>query len=232
MENTMKTRKPGNSQLDVSAIGLSHRYGPATEKMTSAPTPHDSTRRAVMAVLASLPFGSFAAGTRSDGEVRRAGSRTLVAYFSRSGNTRVVAGLIHRALGTDLVEILPALPYPEDYLVTVEQARQERDRGFEPVLEAKALNMDAYDIVYLGFPIWGETTPSVIRSFLKTHDLSGKSVIPFVTHGGYGLGNSQSVLASHAPTARLHSGFSMRADQERQTMNLVTSWLSEIKADG
>lgn len=192
---------------------------------------HDATRRAVMTALASLPLSSSAAKTSGGGEVQRV-ARTLVAYFSRSGNTRVVAGLIHRALGTDLFEIRPASPYPEDYPATVEQARQQRDRGFEPALEAKVPDMAAYDTVYLGFPIWGETTPPVIRSFLKAHDLSGKTVIPFVTHGGYGLGNSQSVLASHAPKARLHRSFSMQADQERQTMNRVTSWLSEIKANG
>lgn len=185
-----------------------------------------------MTALASLPLGSCAAGTGSSGEMRQGGSRTLVAYFSRSGNTRVVAGLIHRELGADLFEIRPASPYPEDYLATVEQARQERDRNFEPILEAKVSNMAAYDTVYLGFPVWGETTPPVIRSFLKVHDLSGKTLIPFVTHGGYGLGNSQSVLASHAPKAELRRGFSLEADQERKTMNRVKSWLSEIDPKG
>ena len=180
-----------------------------------------------MTALASLPLSSYAAKTNSGGEMRRTGSPTLVAYFSRSGNTRVVAGLIQRALNTDLFEILPASPYPEEYLATVEQARQERDRGFEPILETRVHNMVAYDTVYLGFPIWGETAPPVIRSFLKVHDLSGKNVIPFVTHGGYGLGDSRSVLASHAPTALLREGFSMQADQERQTMETVTSWLKK-----
>lgn len=184
-----------------------------------------------MTALSSLPLGS-SAPTTSGGEMRQVGSRTLVAYFSRSGNTRVVAGLIHRALGTDLFEIRPATPYPEDYVATVEQARQERDRGFEPALETKVPKVAAYDTVYLGFPIWGETAPPLIRSFLKAHDLSGKTVIPFVTHGGFGLGNSQSVLSSHAPKARLRRGFSMQADQERQTMNQVKGWLSEIKANG
>nr|WP_246197571.1 flavodoxin [Pseudoxanthomonas sacheonensis] len=158
--------------------------------------------------------------------MRQVGSRTLVAYFSRSGNTRVVAGLIHRGLGTDLFEIRPASPYPEDYLATVEQARQERDRGFEPTLEAQVPDMAAYDTVYLGFPIWGETAPPVVRSFLKAHGLAGKTLIPFITHGGYGLGNSQSVLVGHAPEARLQRGFSMEADQERRTMNRVKNWLS------
>jgi flavodoxin len=183
----------------------------------------------MMTALALLPLSTCAAstGSDSDSETKQTGSRTLVAYFSRSGNTRVVAGLIHRGLDTDLFEIRPASSYPEDYLATVEQARQERDRGFEPDLAANVPNMAAYDTVYLGFPIWGETAPPVIRSFLKTHDLAGKTLIPFVTHGGYGLGNSQLVLASHAPKARLRRGFSMAADQERQTMNRVNSWLSE-----
>ncbi len=116
------------------------------------PPPPDRTRRAVMTALASLPLGGCAASSGGGGEARQVGSRRLVAYFSRSGNTRVVAGLIHRGLGTDLFEIRPASPYPEDYLATVEQARRERDRGFEPELEAKVANMAAYDTVYLGFP--------------------------------------------------------------------------------
>lgn len=179
----------------------------------------------MMAALATLHLGGTAAAAPGGG------ARTLVAYFSRSGNTRVVAGLIHRARragGTDLFEIRPASPYPDDYLETVEQARQERDSGHVPALEAKVLSMANYDTVFLGFPIWGETAPPVIRSFLSAHELSGKTVIPFVTHGGYGLGNSQSVLSRQAPKARLRKGFVMEADQERRTMDRVTGWLSGV----
>ncbi|MBB3014190.1 flavodoxin [Cupriavidus alkaliphilus] len=189
--------------------------------MTTSP---DSTRRAVMAALAALPMGAAAASSAPGGEVRQAGSRTLVAYFSRSGNTRVVAGLIHRARSTDLFEIRPASPYPDDYEKTVEQARKESDSGYEPALDAKAA-MAGYDTVFLGFPIWGQTVPPVIRSFLSAHNLSGKTLIPFITHGGYGPGNSRSVLAGHAPKARLLDGFIMEMDQERRTMERVTSWL-------
>ncbi len=184
-----------------------------------------------MTALASLPLSSCAASKGNEGQMQQGGSRTLVAYFSRSGNTRVVAGLVQRELGADLFEIRTASPYPEDYLATVEQARQERDSGFEPTLETMVSNMSAYDTVYLGFPIWGETTPPVIRSFLKAHNLEGKTLIPFVTHGGYGLGNSQSVLANHAPKARLRRGFSMEADQERRTMNQVKNWLNVAESN-
>ncbi|MFP3181899.1 MAG: flavodoxin [Paraburkholderia sp.] len=179
-----------------------------------------------MTALATLPVSGIAAASGSGGEQRRAGSRTLVAYFSRTGNTLVIAGLIHRSLNTDLFEIRPAAPYPEEYLATVEQAQQERDSGRERALQARVSNMKDYDTVFLGFPIWGETTPPVIRAFLSAHDLSGRTLIPFITHGGYGLGSSQSVLASHAPRAKLRSPFVMEADQERRTMNSVNEWLN------
>ena len=192
--------------------------------------PHDPKRRLVMTALASLPLSSAAA---TPGSVRQSqtGSKVLVAYFSRSGNTRVVAGLIHRSLQADLFEIQPATPYPEEYLATVEQARLERDRLFEPALEAKVSNMATYDTVYLGFPIWGETAPPVIRSFLSAHDMAGKMLIPFITHGGYGVGKSRSVLARYTPKAQVQEGFSMQADQERQTMNQVLGWLGKESPD-
>jgi len=192
---------------------------------------HDPARRAWMAALATLSVGSASAAPGQDaGEARRSGSRTLVAYFSRSGNTRVVAGLIRRTRGADVFEIRPATPYPEDYLETVEQARKERDSGFEPALGARVSNMADFDTVFLGFPIWGETAPPIIRAFLSAHELSGKTLIPFVTHGGFGLGNSLTVVARHAPKAKLREGFVMEADQERRTMDRVNEWLKDSAA--
>ncbi|GKS86361.1 flavodoxin [Acidovorax sp. SUPP1855] len=183
-------------------------------------------RRALMASLAGLSLGGPAgASTRSEGPRPGPSPTTLVACFSRTGNTRVVAGLIQRAHGADFFEIQTAVPYPAEYLAVVEQARKERDSGLEPALHAQVPGIGRYDTIFLGFPIWGETAPPAIRSFLSSHDLAGKTLIPFVTHGGYGLGNSPSVLAAHAPKARLHRGFAMEADQERRTMTQVTQWL-------
>ena len=157
--------------------------------------------------------------------------RSLVVYFSRSGNTRVIAGQIHRSRGTDLFEIVPARPYPEDYFETVEQARQERNQGYEPALKTMAPGMANYSTVFLGFPIWGETAPPVIRSFLSSHDLAGKILIPFITHGGYGLGNSLAVVSAHAPQAELRAGFTLEGPQERQTVERVTRWLDGLPID-
>jgi flavodoxin len=203
----------------------------AANEETLLPSVPNSARRAMMAELAMLSVsGTFASGAQG-GEARlgtASNARTLVAYFSRSGNTRVVAGLVHRARRTALFEIRPATPYPEDYLETVAQARRESDSGYQPALATTGPIMADYDTVFIGFPIWGQTVPPVIRSFLSAHDLSGKTLIPLVTHGGYGLGNSQPVLARHAPKALLREGFVMEMDQERRTMERVTSWLKGV----
>lgn len=190
---------------------------------------NDLDRRTLLAAPALLSLMTAAgACAQSNSAPNSARSGTLVAYFSRSGNTRVIAGTIQRALAADLFEIQPARPYSADYEQTVEQARQERDRGYEPPLAAKVQDIRSYDTVFLGFPIWGETVPPVIRSFLKAHDLSGKSLRPFITHGGYGLGNSRAVLAAHASTARMETPFSMEADQEWRTLNQVREWLQAL----
>ena len=189
----------------------------------------DFSRRAILAASGLLPLTTgTSAYAQSKDAPQRPGSKTLVAYFTRSGNTRVIAGTVHRALGADLFEIRPARPYPEDYDETVRQAEEERARGYEPSLEKTVPHIESYDTVFLGFPIWGETAPAVIRSFLHAHDLAGKTIRPFITHGGYGPGNSQSVLTSHAPGAKIEPPFVMEADQERRTLDQVRGWLSRL----
>ena len=190
-------------------------------------------RRALLATLLAAPavvaLASTAARAQSGQNAQLTGGKLLTAYFTRSGNTKVIAGTIHRALRTDLFEIRAAQPYPEDYDATVEQAKQERDRGIEPALAERVRNIAGYETIFLGFPIWGETAPPIIRSFLKAHDLRGKTIQPFITHGGYGLGNCLSVLASHAPGAKIEAPFVMEADQERRTLDQVNGWLKQIK---
>ncbi len=86
----------------------------------------------------------------------------------------MIARQIQRALRADLFEIESEEPYPEDYEQTVAQAVRERDSGYRPPLKANVPNIGSYEVVFLGFPIWGETAPPVIRSFLSQHDLSAR----------------------------------------------------------
>jgi flavodoxin len=193
--------------------------------MTTFHEPTSPSRRAILAAPLVLP--ALAGGASSGSSVARQGpvSDTLVAYYSRTGNTRVIAGQIRRSRGADLFEIRTAEPYPEDYEQTVEQARRETQAGFEPALATDALDIARYHTVFLGFPIWGQTAPPAIRSFLKAHAWAGKTIRPFVTHGGYGLGTSMAALASHSRGARRAPPFAIEADQERRTLSRVTDWL-------
>jgi flavodoxin len=187
-------------------------------------------RRKLLGTVASTALAAVASVSSRDSRAiaQSAGSNILVAYFTRTGNTRVIAGQIRRALHADLFEIEPASPYPEDYEETVAQAVRERDSDYRPPLKSSLPNISSYDVVFLGFPIWGETAPPVIRSFLSQHDFSGKTLVPFITHGGYGQGRSMNVVKEHAAGARILNPFVMEADQERRTLMQVSQWLGRV----
>jgi flavodoxin len=189
------------------------------------------SRRTLLKSASAVPLAagmasvSGQAGAQSEGFRRR----VLVAYFSRSGNTALVARKIAMGREGDLFEIRPAEAYPEDYEETVAQAEREREAGYEPPLAEPVPDIADYDTVFFGFPIWGMTTPPVIRSFLSQHDLSGRTIVPFVTHGGYGVGSSLDVVASHAPDARIVEGLSMEGEQERRVVKCVEDWLGDLQ---
>lgn len=181
-----------------------------------------------MATSLALPLATAAAGSAAQADPLEAtgSAGILVAYFSRTGNTRVIARQIRQARDASLLEIRPTDPYPEDYEATVRQAQAEKEAGYRPPLAATVPDLSPYHTVFLGYPVWGMTAPAVIRSFLTAHDLSGRVLIPFLTHGGYGRGDSLEVVAAHAPQARLGRHFEMEDRQERRTLEQVSHWLS------
>jgi flavodoxin len=130
-------------------------------------------------ILLPVTAGSIVSTGPSVAGQHPSNTKVLVAYFSRTGNTRVIAGQVRRAFDADLFEIQPAEAYPEDYEATVRQAQRGRDAGHEPPLKAALPNIATYEAIFLGFPVWGTTAPPVIRSFLSGHDLSGKTLVPF-----------------------------------------------------
>lgn len=188
----------------------------------------DLSRRAMVMLAALAPLGANGASAPvARPEPAGSGAKRLVAFFTRSGNTQVIAGTVHRALRTDLFEIRAARPYPEDYEATVAQARRETAAMIAPPLAQRVTDLAGYGTIFLGLPIWGGTAPPVIRSFLAAHDWRGKTIRPFITHGGYGPGDAMSVIRRHAPGARVHDPFVMQADQERRTIDEVRGWLGK-----
>ena len=181
------------------------------------------TRRQSLAIGLGASLGLVAG--RAGAQQISGQSRTLVAFFTRTGNTKLIADTVRRDIGADLFEIQPAVPYPEDYDATVAQAEREKQTGHKPPLAESVGDIGAYSTIYLAFPIWGSTAPTVIKSFLSKHDLAGKELVPLITHGGYGAGDSVAVLRRMAPNARLGRPFVIRMDQERAILREVTSWL-------
>lgn len=195
---------------------------------TMKPNIAKATRRDILVSSLLLPLAAVGAASQASANAEPGtGGRTLVAYFTRSGNTRTIAALLSRDLDCDLFEIEPATPYPADYVATVDQATLECDRNILPPLNASVGNLDSYKTVFLGFPIWGASAPPIVRSFLANQDFSGKTIVPLNLHGGHGLGNSREIIARAAPQASFAPGFVLEGLQERRTTEQVRDWLTK-----
>ena len=138
-------------------------------------------------------------------------NRILVAYFSASGTTARAAKAIAQAVGGDLYEIRPAVPYTAaDQHWTNKKSRSSvemNDPACRPAIAAPVENMDQYDTVFLGFPIWWYVEPRIIDTFLESYDMMGKTVIPFATSGGSGLGKTAQHMQGVCPQAIVEQGF-------------------------
>ena len=120
----------------------------------------------------------------------KSGRKALVLYHSRTGNTRALARQIHEAVGGDLVEIQTVQPYPDDYDALVAQNAEEQRTNYMPPSRTTIENIQDYDVIFIGSPIWNVRLTPPVRSFLSSHDLSGKIIAPFVTYKVSGLGRS------------------------------------------
>lgn len=135
-------------------------------------------------------------------------------------------------VGGDIFEIETAKPYPDDYDAVVKQATEERESGYKPPLKSRVQDMGSYDVVFIGFPIWGMALPSPIRSFLSEHNLSGKTIVPFCTHGGYGQGQSFNTVKELSQQSNTLEGFAVDGKSAARAQPEVRKWLQEIKLIG
>lgn len=174
------------------------------------------------AALFGLGVGTPAIGqVMASGGANRTRTNILILYLTRTRNTRAVAEIIHQEVGGTVVEVEPATPYPEDYDAIVAQVDEENESGYAPPLESNIENVQDYDTVFFGFPTWDMQLPPPMKSFLNKHDLSGKTIIPFNTNGGYGAGSSFQTVADLCPDSRILEGFSTRGGLERDGIYLA-----------
>ncbi len=154
--------------------------------------------------------------------------KILVAYFSWSGNTREIAKSIQKRVGGDLFEIVPATPYPTDYNACLDQSADELKRQHRPPLKTRVTNMKQYDVIFLGYPNWWATLPMPVASFLEEYDFSGKTIIPFCSHGGGRLGQSISAIAKLCPKSTIAEALSIHYDGGTTLQGDITAWLRRI----
>lgn len=141
----------------------------------------------VFAVLTFTSYKVMAQTEKENKAVSAENPKILVAYYSYSGNTKEVAEAIHNNVGGDIFEIKTEGSYPEEYRPMTMQAKKEIQDGYRPKLTTAVADMAQYDVVFIGSPNWWGTITPQVSSFLDSYDLSGKKVIPFVTHGGGGV---------------------------------------------
>ncbi len=156
------------------------------------------------------------------------GSNVLVLYFSMSGNTEAVANFIHDEVGGDLIQLETVQTYPEDYDELVDYAQEEQQENARPELSTVIENIDQYDTIFLGYPNWWGDMPMPIYTFLDTYDLSGKTIVPFITHGGSGLSGTPANIQEEEPNATVTEGLSIYGDNARNSKDDVVDWLQGL----
>ena len=181
--------------------------------------------------------------TETDTKTSSDSKKVLVAYFSRAGenykvgtiekgNTQIVAEYIAKQVNADSFHIQTQTPYPADYDECCDVAKKELADKARPKINGDVGNMDQYDIVFLGYPIWWGDMPMAVYTFMDSYDFSGKIVIPFNTHEGSGGSGTYSSIKSYLPNAQVLDGMAIqgRTAQEfsSDTQKSVSDWLNSL----
>lgn len=168
--------------------------------------------------------------------------KILIAYYSRKGsnyvngsivnltvgNTEVAASMIQKIKDGDMFHIEAVKPYPNDYTETTNVAKDELRKNTRPELTDKVTGMDSYDVIFLGYPNWWGTAPMPVFTFLEYYDFSGKTIIPFCTHEGSGMGHSERDIKKACPGARVEKGISIRGGSVKGAEKDISKWIERI----
>ena len=199
-----------------------------TEQSTEGTAEAESSEAGAQSSLLVAYF-SYAENAALPDDVDASASASIQPWNGAlTGNTGVVADMIAQATGADLFSIRTVEQYPDTYDATLDQGQQEQSDGARPELATHLENLDSYDTIFLGFPNWWGDMPMAVYTFLDEVDLSGKTVIPFVTSGGSGFSNTISTIQQMEPQATVQEGLSISGSSATGAQQQVESWLSEL----
>ena len=168
--------------------------------------------------------GGQATGENGDGKI-------LIAYFSWGGNTEGVAEEIQRQTGADLFEITMVNPYSSDYNTVLDEAQRDQKAQARPELASHVENMEQYDTIMIGYPNWWASIPMPVASFLEEYDFSGKTILPFCSHGGGRFGQSLTAIAKLVPEAAMGEALSIHYSGGSELPDDVAEWLETNHID-
>ena len=165
-------------------------------------------------VLATITLAAVSCGPKKDKKEEAQKEETpkvLVLYYSQTSNTKTVAQEIASRLEADIEEIVPVEPYEGDFQATIERSAMEREQGILPEIQPVKADVNNYDIIFIGYPIWFGTYAPPIATFLNQVDLTDKQIVPFCTFGSGGLESSMKDLREKQPKAKIFSCYGVRA---------------------
>lgn len=154
--------------------------------------------------------------------------KILVVYYSHSGNTKEIAKQIQQQTGGDIFEIVPIDAYPSVYKEVTAQAKKEINAGYKPALKTKPGNLAQYDTVFIGSPVWWGTIATPVTTFLSENNLAGKTIVPFVTHGGSGLADCEKDIRKLAPKSTVLEGKAFWGSSAKDSQKAVSAWANQV----
>lgn len=237
--------KKVSSIFAAGALGLAAMFtlaGCGTSQSSAAASSASATEAsaepsAVPAETAA-PAAQDNAAQASDGD-----TKTLVVYFSvpddrsnsyvevngeRLGNTQYMAYVIQENTGADIFRIQPKTPYPTNHEALLQAAQDEIRANARPEIDGEIENFDAYDTVFVGYPNWNADMPYIMYTFFETYDFSGKTIVPFNTHGGSGFSGTQQTIAQLEPGAAMLEGKSISRSSIGGAEQEIIDWLDSI----
>ena len=159
--------------------------------------------------------------------MNRAGKKTLVACYSRSGNTRMIANLIHAQVGGDIFAIEMSDPYSKEDQECHVRAEGDMKNKTWPRLATKIENPDSYNVIFVGYPIWWGTMSPPLFTFFGEYDFSGKIIIPFCTFGGSGPGQSVEDISVLTPNSEVFGVLGVKTSEVKNAQEKVSEWLKQ-----
>lgn len=167
--------------------------------------------------------------TNPDNMTTEEANSTVVINGEVLGNTQYMAYVIQETTGADIFRIEPETPYPTDHTTLVAQARKEQAQSFRPALKANVQNLEDYDVVFVGYPNWWGNMPMIMYSFFEQNDFSGKTIIPFNTHGGSGFSSTVSTIAGLEPNATVsQNGKSISRNSIQEARHDIIDWVTGL----